>query len=88
MRPMIYACVEAYKITKDEKYINQADALACWFFGKNPAKVVMYNPKPDLRKGLVYDGINSADSWNKNSGAESTIEALLALLEIQSVKNI
>ena len=88
MRPMIYACVEAYKITKDEKYINQADALACWFFGKNPAKVVMYNPKPDLRKGLVYDGINSADSWNKNSGAESTIEALLALQEIQSVKNI
>ena len=87
MRPMIYACLEAYTITKDQKYLLQAETLADWFFGKNPAGVVMYNPKPDSRKGMVYDGIGSADSWNKNSGAESTIEGLMALQKLQESKS-
>ncbi len=38
----------------------------------------MYFPKT----GICYDGINSKEEINKNSGAESTIEALLSLLEI------
>ena len=88
MRPMIYACLEAYEITKDDKYLDQAEMLSAWFFGKNPANTVMYNPKPELRKGLVYDGINSNTDWNKNSGAESTIEALLALQKLQTVKRL
>ncbi len=87
MRPMVYASLEAYVITKDKKYLDQAETLSDWFFGKNPAKVVMYNPEPDLRKGLVFDGINSFDSWNKNSGAESTIEALLSLQKLKAFKN-
>ena len=87
MRPMIYASLEAFEITKEEKYLDQAEELSSWFFGKNPAKVIMYNPEPNLRKGLVFDGINSFDSWNKNSGAESTIEALLALQKLKTVKN-
>ena len=38
----------------------------------------MYFPQT----GICYDGINSKDEINKNSGAESTIEALLSLLDI------
>ena len=39
----------------------------------------MYN----LKTGVCFDGIISKAEINKNSGAESTIEALLSLLEIE-----
>ena len=35
----------------------------------------MYNPAD----GICYDGINSGNEINLNSGAESTIEALLSM---------
>jgi hypothetical protein len=40
----------------------------------------MYFPE----NGKCFDGINSESELNKNSGAESTVEALLALLEIEN----
>ena len=39
----------------------------------------MYNPS----NGMNYDGIISKEKINMNSGAESTIEALLTLLAIE-----
>jgi len=78
IRPMVYALLEAYKITGDENYAVKAGKAALWFFGGNAAQTVMYNSD----SGIIYDGINNADDINKNSGAESTIEALLSLLEI------
>ncbi len=77
---MVAACVEAYKITGKEKYWIQAKSLAQWFFGNNPAKAQMYDPKT----GRCFDGIESADRVNKNAGAESTIEALLTLQLLES----
>jgi hypothetical protein len=79
IRPMIYACLEAYQITGDAKYATQAGKIATWFFGDNFAQAKMYHPK----SGICYDGLNADNSINLNSGAESTIEALLALLAIE-----
>lgn len=78
IRPMIYALLEAYKITNDVKYSKLAGSIGKWFWGSNPANTIMY----DHSSGLVYDGINSAEIVNMNSGAESTIEALLSILAI------
>ena len=78
IRPMIYALLEAYKITKDVKYLELAGRIGKWFLGNNPTNTIMY----DKSSGLVYDGINSVKIVNLNSGAESTIEALLSILEI------
>ncbi len=78
IRPMVYASLEAYNITKEEKYSVIAGELANWFFGKNITNKQMYFPQT----GICYDGINSKEEVNKNSGAESTIEALLSLLDI------
>lgn len=80
IRPMVYACLEAYKITSDSLYAVQAADIASWFFMNNPADAQMYF----LGTGIGYDGINSEDEINKNSGAESTIEALLTLQAIES----
>lgn len=79
IRPMIYACLAAYELEGDKKYLNKALNIAGWFFGKNYPKVKMYNPA----NGRCFDGITSIDEINMNSGAESTIEALLSLIEIE-----
>lgn len=78
--PMILASIEAYHITKSEKYAIQAADLGLWFFGNNPANQTMYN----MVTGRCFDGINSETSINHNSGAESTIEALLSLQAIET----
>jgi hypothetical protein len=78
-RPMIYACLEAYKVTDDSSFAKQAVIISSWFFGHNFAYTKMYHPE----NGRCYDGINADGSINLNSGAESTIEALLALLAIE-----
>ncbi|MEJ2618058.1 MAG: hypothetical protein P8Z35_24085, partial [Ignavibacteriaceae bacterium] len=79
IRPDVFACVRAYKATNDKEYLKTAVRIAGWFFGKNPAGVRMYDPST----GRCFDGINDASVINKNSGAESTIEALLTLVSLE-----
>ncbi len=81
-RPMIWAAIQAYEITKEEKYLTLAEDLTRWFSGDNPAGVVMYDPAT----GRCFDGISSSTDVNKNSGAESTIEALLSLQALERVR--
>lgn len=79
IRPMVWAALYAYRITKDKTYAETAAELACWLLGKNVAGIQMYHPE----SGVCYDGIISPTEVNKNSGAESTIEALLTMQEIE-----
>lgn len=80
--PMVLACTEAYKVTRKAKYLNTAREFRKWFFGSNEPNQVMY----DVLSGRGYDGINDKKTINKNSGAESTIEALLALQALELVR--
>jgi hypothetical protein len=77
--PMILAAVEAYRITGDTVYAQTAERLATWFSGSNPAGQAMYDPAT----GRGYDGIARDSTVNRNSGAESTIEALLSLQAVE-----
>jgi len=77
IRPMVYASLEAYQITDDSSYALKAAEIASWFFGNNRAEEQMYFPET----GKCFDGILSPKNINKNSGAESTIEALLTMIE-------
>lgn len=58
-------------------YRQLAGLAAAWFLGNNPAGAAMYQPDT----GVIYDGINADGTVNQNSGAESTIEGLLALID-------
>jgi hypothetical protein len=78
--PMVFAAAEAFKVTGQQKYADIAGHLAAWFLGANDANKEMYS----LNTGLCYDAINSSTVINLNSGAESTIEALLAMQEVES----
>lgn len=84
IRPMVFAAAEAYNLTKEAKYADIAGHLAAWFFGANPANAIMYS----VTTGRCYDAINSASSVNQNSGAESTIEALLTMEKVEAIPAI
>ena len=79
IRPMIFAAAEAYELTGQQKYAGIAGNLAAWFFGVNDGNEIMY----DVNTGRCFDGIIADNKINKNSGAESTIECLLALQKIE-----
>jgi len=80
IRPMVFAAIEAYRLTGQDKYADIAGHLSAWFLGNNAANKNMYS----FVTGRCYDGITSAANVNINSGAESTIEALLAMQRVES----
>lgn len=80
IRPMVFAAIDAYLITNDEKYADLAGHLAAWFLGRNSAAANMFSTST----GRCYDGINTGNNVNKNSGAESTIEALLTMQRVNN----
>jgi len=57
-----------------------AGIAASWFFGNNPAGTPMYDPAT----GITYDGVDGSGGVNRNSGAESTIHGLLAMLAMDA----
>lgn len=75
IRPMVWGCMEAFKVSGEKKYKDLAHRIVSWLSGNNIANQQMYDPET----GRCFDGIVSETEVNKNSGAESTIEALLSL---------
>jgi hypothetical protein len=77
--PMVLAANEAYRVTGEIRYRDLARRLSGWFAGDNAAGRRMYDPAT----GRTFDGIVDAAKVNMNAGAESTVEALLALTVMQ-----
>jgi len=77
--PIVQSSLKAFEIKKDTTLLHTAIDAALWFFGKNVLNKPMYNQS----SGRCFDGIISEKEVNKNSGAESTIEALLSLISIE-----
>lgn len=72
----IYSGLELLaEITGNEFYAANAETVFTWFKGQNVADTAMYDPQ----SGRCFDGINGPGAVNFNSGAESTIECLLAI---------
>jgi hypothetical protein len=71
--------IRLYEKTRDERYAIMGGLAASWFTGNNVAGQAMYDPGT----GRGFDGINGPRSVNRNAGAESTIEALLSIHEVE-----
>jgi len=82
IRPMVSATAEAYQYSKNSNHLTLAKNFAAWLSGSNQAGTAIYN----YDTGVCFDGVVSATEVNKNSGAESTIESLLILLEMEKLK--
>lgn len=79
IRPMTLGLLRLYDATGKEVYLKMAGLAAAWLFGNNVLHQTMY----DSATGRCFDGITDSTNLNRNSGAESTIEALYTLLEIE-----
>ncbi len=77
---MIEACVEAFNITRDKTWIDDAVMCFNWFLGHNDLNMSLYDPKTGgCRDGLMADGIN------QNEGAESSLAWLLSLITLHKL---
>lgn len=79
LRCVVVGLIRLYEATQEQKYLTMAGLAASWFTGNNESGVPMYDPAT----GRCFDGITGPDEVNSNAGAESTIEALYALLEVE-----
>lgn len=75
IRPMVFAADEAWRLTGKARYHRLARRFATWLTGNNAAHRAVYDPA----SGRVADGIVAPGTVNPNSGAESTLEGLMAL---------
>jgi glycosyltransferase involved in cell wall biosynthesis len=74
----ICACIETYKLTRESRWLEEAQRTFRWFLGKNDLQVPVYN----AATGGCRDGLHP-DRVNENQGAESTLSFLMALLAMQ-----
>jgi hypothetical protein len=77
---MIEACIEAFNVTREKTWIDNAVMCLNWFLGHNDLNMPLYDPKTGgCRDGLMADGIN------QNQGAESSLAWLLSLMTLQKL---
>jgi glycosyltransferase involved in cell wall biosynthesis len=77
----VSACLQAYRVTGDGRWRNQAWSAFNWFLGDNDLQISLY----DSVTGGCRDGLHP-DRANQNQGAESTLSFLMALLEMRSLQ--
>jgi glycosyltransferase involved in cell wall biosynthesis len=78
----VSACLEAYRVTGDERWNKEARRAFDWFIGRNDLNLPVYDPTT----GGCRDGLHP-DRPNENQGAESTLAFLQALLELRLAEN-
>jgi glycosyltransferase involved in cell wall biosynthesis len=72
---MVDACIEAWHVTRERRWIDAAHKAFNWFLGENDLRA----PLHDFTTGGCRDGLH-ADRVNQNQGAESTLSWLMSLL--------
>ena len=79
---MVSACLEAYRVTSDPWWYEQAHRAFDWFLGWNDLGLELYSPNT----GGCRDALH-VDRVNGNQGAESTLAFLLSLAEMRIMQN-
>jgi len=74
---MILLLLEFYSITKEKKYLDDADKCFRWYTGQNSKNLSLI----DKQTGACYDGLNE-NGLNLNQGSESVISYGIAFMEM------
>lgn len=72
---LVDACIEAYHVTREQHWLDEARKAFNWFLGDNDIRTPLY----DFTTGGARDGIHP-DHVNDNQGAEATLAWLMSLL--------
>lgn len=78
---LVDACIEAYHVTREDYWIEQAKKAFFWFLGENDIRTPVY----DFTTGGCRDGLHP-DRLNENQGAESTLAWMMSLLQMQDLQ--
>lgn len=74
---MVSACLEAFRVTRDDHWLKEARRAFEWFLGRNDLGIPLY----DSSNGGCGDGLHQ-DRINENQGAESSLAFHLSLAEM------
>ncbi len=74
---MVSACLEAFRVTRDDSWLKEARRAFEWFLGRNDLGTPLY----DSSNGGCGDGLHP-DRINENQGAESSLAFHLSLAEM------
>jgi hypothetical protein len=77
----ISACLQAFRLTREQHWLDEVWCAFRWFLGENDLQIPLY----DAVTGGCKDGLHP-DRVNENQGAESTLSFLMSLLEMQSIE--
>lgn len=80
---MISACLQAYRLTGQPRWYQEAQRAFNWFLGHNDLGLPLY----DASTGGCRDGLHP-DRANQNQGAESTLAFLVSLVEMRLSEHI
>ncbi len=80
---MLSACIEAYRVTNDAFWLNEARRAFEWFLGRNDLGLPLY----DSATGGCRDALHS-DRVNQNEGAESSLAFYLSLAEMSLAQDL
>jgi hypothetical protein len=79
----ISACLQAYRVTNEKHWLDEAWCAFRWFLGKNDLRVPLY----DEATGGCRDGLHP-ERVNENQGAESSLSFLMSLLEMKQAETV
>jgi hypothetical protein len=79
----LLAYLEFYDITKEKKYLENAEKCFHWYKGHNSKGVSLI----DTVTGAIYDGLNE-NGLNLNQGSESLVSYGIAFMELSNYSNI
>lgn len=77
------ACMAAYELTGEARYLERAEAAVQWLVGRNRLGLALYDPAT----GRCVDGLDR-HGVSGNAGAESAVCALLAVLAVPSAAGV
>jgi glycosyltransferase involved in cell wall biosynthesis len=78
----VSACLEAFRATRDPRWLEEARSAFEWFLGRNDLGAELYDPAT----GGCCDGLHE-DRVSRNQGAESTLAFLLSLAEMNLLES-
>lgn len=78
----VAACLEAYRTTRDPRWLEEARSAFEWFLGRNDLGADLYDPA----SGGCCDGLHE-DRVSRNQGAESTLAFLLSLTDMNLLES-
>jgi hypothetical protein len=78
---MVSACLQAYRLTSEERWRTEARRAFDWFLGQNDVKLPIY----DASSGGCRDALHP-DRTSANQGAEATVSFLLSLVQMRKIE--